>query len=252
MDRLKDILQKENVRNILILCLASIFVCLPLLSNKINIMYDDGVQHIARLIGTYQSIEEGQTFPVIMSKFCNNFGYSWNLFYSPLTAYIPLIFKLMGLSFIGCTKLFMFFVVFLSGITMYFFTREVTKNNKIALIAGIFYIFAPYRLTDMYARNALAELTSFIFIPMIFERIIWNIKTKTKKRIFTYIGHNRSNFNTYSNYNVYSNYLFYIYAYTNKKVKKQKSDKKIDNIISIYPINYKFFLCSFIRTQTSS
>ena len=36
-----------------------------------------GVQHIARLMGTFQSIEENQKFPVIMSNFCNGFGYSW-------------------------------------------------------------------------------------------------------------------------------------------------------------------------------
>ena len=78
----------------------------------------------------------------------------------------------------------MFCVVFLSAIAMYFFANEVTKNKKIALIAGIFYIFAPYRLTDMYARNALSELTSFIFLPMIFHRFIWSFKAKAKKRIF--------------------------------------------------------------------
>lgn len=67
---------------------------------------------------------------------------------------------------------------------MYFFTKEVTKNKKIALLAGIFYLFAPYRFTDMYLRNAIAELTSFAFLPMVFHRIIWNIKRKNKKRIF--------------------------------------------------------------------
>lgn len=139
-----------------------------------------GIQHICRLIGTYQSLEENQSFPVIMSEFCNNFGYSWNLFYSPITAYLPLLFKLIGFSFIGCLKLFMFLVVFLSGIVMYFFTKDVTKNKKIAILAGIFYIFAPYRFTDMYLRNALAELTSFVFLPMIFWRFIWFIKTKEK------------------------------------------------------------------------
>lgn len=249
MDKLKNILQKENVKNILILCLVSMFICLPLLSNKINIMYDDGIQHIARLIGTFQSIEEGQTFPVIMSKFCNNFGYSWNLFYSPLTAYLPLIFKLIGLSFIGCIKLFMFFAIFLSGITMYFFAKEVTKNNKVALIAGIFYIFAPYRLTDMYARNALAELTSFIFLPMIFHRIIWNSKAKNQKRVSTYIRSYSFNINTYSYYNVFCNYMLYILTYTNKETKKQRNNKKITNIFIIHYTNYKLLLCSFARTQ---
>ena len=176
-------LLKENRKNILLLLLVSFLVCLPLLSRKIDVSYDDGVQHIARLMGTYQSLQEGQLFPVIMSKFCNNFGYSWNLFYSPITAYTPLIFKLIGFSFTGCMKVFMFFAVFLSGVTMYFFTKEVSKNKKIALLAGIFYLFAPYRFTDMYIRNALAELTSFVFLPMVFMRFIWRAKRKNKKRI---------------------------------------------------------------------
>ncbi len=184
VSKIKEILKKENSKNILILLFVSFLVCLPLLSKKIDISYDDGVQHITRLMGTYQSIQEGQLFPVIMSKFCNNFGYSWNLFYSPFTAYVPLLFKLLGFSFTSCIKLFMFFVVFASGVTMYFFTKEVTKNKKIALIAGIFYLFAPYRFTDMYIRNALSELTSFVFLPMVFQRTIWCFKRKAKKRIY--------------------------------------------------------------------
>lgn len=210
MTKIKKILEKENVKQILILFIASIFICLPLLNKNLNISYDDGIQHICRLMGTYQSLQEGKIFPVIMSNFCNGFGYSWNLFYSPLTAYIPLLFKIIGFSFIGSMKMFIFFVTFLSGISMYFFTKEVTKNKKIATIAGLFYIFSPYRFTDMYLRNALAELTSFIFLPMIFHRIIWNFKRKAKKRIFTYYRNNCTIFNTYSNYNVFCYNMFYI------------------------------------------
>ena len=167
----KDITDKKYMPIILIL-IASIFVSIPLLSDKLNMLYDDGVQHICRLMGTFQSIEEGQTFPVIMSNFANGFGYSWNIFYSPVTAYVPLIFKILGMSFTNCIKIFMFLVVFLSGISMYFFTKKVTKNDIVSTLAAIIYIFAPYRLTDMYIRNALAELTSFIFLPMVFMRNI--------------------------------------------------------------------------------
>lgn len=188
MEKIKQIPKKENLKNIIILCIASIFVCLPLLNANLNIGYDDGVQHISRLIGTYQTIEEGTFFPVIMSKFCNGFGYSWNLFYSPLTAYVPLLFKLLGVSFIACIKLFMFAVTFLSAITMYFCTKEITKNTKIAVIAGIFYIFAPYRLNDMYIRNALAELTSFVFLPMIFGGLYGILKEKPKREVGLIVG----------------------------------------------------------------
>lgn len=176
MQKLKKLWEKENAKNILLIAIISIFVCIPLFSKDINIGYDDGIQHICRLIGTYQSLQEGQAFNVIMSNFCNQFGYSWNLFYSPLTAYAPLIFKLLGVSFTACLKLFILFITFLSGISMYFFTKEVSKNKKIAVIASIFYIMTPYRFTDMYIRNALAELTSFCFLPMIFGRFIWCAK----------------------------------------------------------------------------
>jgi len=171
VNKISNIIPKKYVPIILIL-IASIYVSLPLLSEKLDMLYDDGVQHICRLMGTFQSIQEGQTFPVIMSNFTNEFGYSWNLFYSPITAYIPLIFKILGFTFTNCIKIFMFVVVFLSGISMYFFTKKVTKNEMVSTLAAIIYIFAPYRLTDMYIRNAIAELTSFIFLPMVFMRFI--------------------------------------------------------------------------------
>lgn len=220
MEKVKQTLKNENIKSIVFLCIASIFICLPLLNTNLNIAYDDGVQHICRLIGSYQSIEEGTFFPVIMSKFCNGFGYSWNLFYSPLTAYMPLLFKLFGVSFIACIKLFMFTLTFLSSITMYFCTKEITKNKKIALLAGIFYIFAPYRLNDMYIRNALAELASFVFLPMIFERTIWHSKRKTKKRDFINSRKCRTNTNTHNYDDVYCYFMCHLFTNTREEIKK--------------------------------
>lgn len=71
MSKVKKILKEENVINIIILLIVSIIICIPLLNEKFNITYDDGVQHIARLMGTFQSLQENQNFPVIMSNFCN-------------------------------------------------------------------------------------------------------------------------------------------------------------------------------------
>ena len=173
---------------ILTLFICSLFICLPLLNEKINMLYDDGVQHICRLIGTESSIKEGGIFFPIMSKFANEFGYSWNIFYSPLTAYVPLIFRIINFTYTNCIKIFMFLVTFISGITMYLFVKKVTNNSKIALLSGIIYIFVPYRLTDMYVRNALAELTSFIFIPLIFLGVNNILNEKKKVDLYLIIG----------------------------------------------------------------
>jgi len=227
MTKIKEVLKKGNIRSTLILLICSAFICLPLLSKKIDITYDDGIQHLARLMGTYQSILEEQSFSVIMSNFCNNFGYSWNLFYSPFTAYLPLIFKLFGVSFIGCIKLFMFTCVFLSSITMYYFVKEVTKNKKIALIAAIFYIFAPYRLTDMYLRNALAELTSFVFIPMVFHGLYGVLKEKSKREYLLIFG-SICLILTHTVIAMYTAILCFIYLLTQfKKLKNKNIIRKI-------------------------
>lgn len=173
--------------NIAIIFIVSIFVCLPLLNKNCNIYIDDGIQHLCRLIGTEQTLVSKQFLPMIMSNFCNNFGYSWNIFYSPLTAYIPLIFRIFSFSFETCLKLFMFVVTVATGIAMYKFVIKITKNKNIAILASVLYIIAPYRITDMYVRMALAELTSFIFIPMVFSGM-YLIINENKKSSLLIIG----------------------------------------------------------------
>lgn len=71
MQKIKELLKDEKYFVILIILIASIFVCIPLMSKNIDMTYDDGIQHICRLMGTYQSLQEGQT--KIMSNFCNGF-----------------------------------------------------------------------------------------------------------------------------------------------------------------------------------
>lgn len=202
--------------------------------------YDDGIQHIARLMGTYQSImQEGQT--AIMSNFCNGFGYSWNIFYSPITAIFPLIFKIIGASFTVCIKLFMFAVVFLSGYSMYVFTKKVTKNNNIAIVSSILYIFAPYRLTDMYIRNALAELTSFVFLPMVFLGLYNIFNEEREKNLILIIGASGLML-THTVVTLYTAIFSLIYVLINiKKVKKKNILKNLILTIVLILIITAFF-----------
>ena len=175
---------KKKIVDFIIILIFSLFISIPLISKDINVYADDGIQHIARLMGTYQTITEGECPPVIMSNFCNGFGYSWNIFYSPLTAYIPLILSIFTSSFELMLKLFIVLCSLLSGIAMYSFVKKVTNNRLAGLLASIIYIFAPYRLTDMYMRIAIAELASFIFLPIVFHGMynIFNSEEKSIKK----------------------------------------------------------------------
>lgn len=175
--------KEKEIINYILIIIASIIISIPLANKSLNIYRDDGIQHICRIIGTEQTLADKQFLPMIMSNLCNNFGYSWNIFYSPLTAYMSVMFRIFNFSYVNCLKLCMFVIVLLSGLTMYKLTFRITKNKKLATLASIIYILAPYRITDMYIRTALAELASFIFIPIVFEGlyIIVNEEKKSYK-----------------------------------------------------------------------
>ena len=164
----------------LILISVAIFLSMKLFIKDFNIMIDDGIQHISRIIENYIEISKGNLYPEIFSRMCNNFGYSWNIFYGPLTAFLPLIFKLITNSFIIAMKIYLLITLIASGITMYKFLSISTKNKYIGILGGVLYMSAPYHLTDMYNRLAVAEFTSFVFIPLVFLGL-WSIFNEEKK-----------------------------------------------------------------------
>ena len=51
---------------------------------------------------------------------------------------------------------------------MYKFTKEISGNNDVGILASILYMTFPYHLTDFLIRNALGEFLSFVFIPLVF------------------------------------------------------------------------------------
>lgn len=182
------ILSNKKALSYLIILFVSIFICVPLFSKHMDIARDDGIQHICRLIGNFITIKEGHLFPVIMSDFCNGFGYSWNIFYSPLTAFLPLVFKIFFVSFLTCLKLFMFFTMLLSGIFMYKLVYKISKSYKAGVISAIIYMACPYHLTDLYNRIAIAELASFVFLPIVFIGMYDLFSKNTKQTYFIAIG----------------------------------------------------------------
>ena len=157
----------KNLRYIFIILLVAIFVSIPLCWKNFYYYYDDGIQHIARAFLTKEAITSGQS-SVILGSLENGFGYSWDLFYGPLSslsiAIVGIIFKNIVVGY----KIVLFLGMFLSGISMYCLTKKITADKNVGLLAGILYMTMPYHLTDMYLRGSVGEFLSFIFIPLVF------------------------------------------------------------------------------------
>lgn len=174
---------KNSLHWIIIIFLLSVLAAIPLLVPGLHQIHDD--QQIARLYLFDQALKAGQ-FPVRwVSGLGFGFGYPLFNFYPPLVYIVGEKFHLLGFSFIDSIKLTFFASIFLSGIAMYIFAKELWGKIP-ALVASAFYIFVPYRALDIYVRGALAEAFSFVWLPL----ILWSffMFSATKRVIYIYLS----------------------------------------------------------------
>lgn len=183
----EKILKNKNLIDFLIIMFVAILIGIPLLNSKLDVYYDDGIQHIARAYGTETSIKENFLFPNVISSFSNSYGYSWNLFYGPITTYGIILIRFIVRNYIVAYKIFAFIFLFLSGYFMYKFMKDITRNSEVALLSSILYMSFPYHLTDLYTRNAIGEFTSFAFIPLVFWGL-YNLLNTSDKNYYLTIG----------------------------------------------------------------
>ena len=182
-EKIRNFLKKRNIIDYIIITLIVLTISIPLISKKLDVYFDDGIQHISRAYGTLIGIKNGN-FNVIPS-FANNFGYSWNLFYGPLTTYGILILYLLVNNFIISYKIFLLIALLLSGFLMYKLMYQMSENRNIALLSSAIYILAPYHLTDLYIRQAIGEFVSFVFIPLVFLGLYNLFNTEDKNYYFS-------------------------------------------------------------------
>ncbi|MBI5356981.1 hypothetical protein HZB78_05250 [Candidatus Collierbacteria bacterium] len=135
-------------------------------------VHDDA--QAARVQQMYVALRGGQ-FPV---RWVPDLGYGYGYpifnFYNPLPYYFGAGFMFIGFNVLTATKLMYVFPVFLSGITMFIFSRLVLSNAASAL-AGILYVYAPYHAVQIYVRGSVAEYWAYAILPLVFYAL-WKRK----------------------------------------------------------------------------
>jgi len=112
------------------------------------------------------------------------YGYPLYIYYSPLAYYLMEIFHLIGFSILNSIKIEFILSFIFSGLAMFLLGKSLWGDFG-GLVSAIFYVYAPYRATDVYSRGAVGEFTALIFLPLIFWAILEFVrKRKTKYLIF--------------------------------------------------------------------
>lgn len=155
----------KKLRWVLCLALLSIIPLLDLTGPGMFLSHD-GEAHIARLAAFYKSLTEGNIIPRWGGNLNAGFGHPVLMFLFPLPMYFGSVFHFFGFSFIDSIKLVFGFSFILSGLTMFFWVKEMW-GEKAGFVAGILYLFAPYRFVDLYVRGAIGETLAFVWPPLI-------------------------------------------------------------------------------------
>ncbi len=142
----------------------------------------DGQDHVARIANFYQNLTEGNIIPRWAGNLNWGYGHPILMFLYPLPSYAASVFHFLGLSLIDSTKIVFGLAFLLSGLTMYIWTKNLFGVHA-GIVAGILYMFAPYRFVDLYVRGAIGEHVAFIFPPLILYFLLklskkysyWNI-----------------------------------------------------------------------------
>ena len=179
----------KNYKNILIILLISVVIMLPLFLNGNYYSGHDTNFHIANTLSLKEQMTNNLN-TYIMPNIVGSFGYGTRLFYPILSHLtIAVVSILTSLDILISFKIVHLLTLFLSGISMYFLSKRISKSNKIALISAIIYILFPYHLSDIYIRDALGECFLFIFIPIILLGLSYLFEDKNKFYLFFTLGY---------------------------------------------------------------
>ena len=149
-----------------LLLLFSILVVLPVMLDGIPGSMDIPQQfQFAQTF--YDLIKEGNFY--ISWAADPNFGYGdvGVRFYPPLTYFILSFFRLIAGNWFDASVLFFIFGYFISGVGIYFWSREWFSENS-SLAGALVYIMLPYHITQIYIGALFAEFTAATILPFCF------------------------------------------------------------------------------------
>ena len=124
----------------------------------------DALEYLPRAVEFYRGLREGEFLPRWAPDLSQGYGQPFFLFNPPLVYYLTSAFHALGASFVASLNLTCFLLLALAGVGMYLFAREVFGQEG-GVVAGVGYVLAPYTLTCLYVRYALADFAAMSLLP---------------------------------------------------------------------------------------
>ena len=125
----------------------------------------DSVFHLVRLMNLADGLSGG--LPVRLGGFAyNGFGAITSVFYPDLFLLLPALLIRLGCSMQFAVNAYCAALNALSALTMYACAKRLFDDEDAGTLAAIAYVLCVYRLSDVYTRFAVGEMTAMAFLPL--------------------------------------------------------------------------------------
>lgn len=118
----------------------------------------------------YEELREGYIYPRWLAGANRGYGSPVMFYYAPLQFYVVAAFRFVVRDALLAITLSCWLALALSGSTMYLFAGSLL-SRRAALLAAVVYITSPFVFFDLYRVNALSELWTFVWIPLVLDAI---------------------------------------------------------------------------------
>lgn len=123
--------------------------------------------HLLRIEGLKEGLRSGQ-FPVKMQpNWLDGYGYPVSVYYGDLFLYIPAFLRLVGFPVQFSYGVFVFLINLATAGIACWCCFKISGDRAVSLVCAMLYVLIPYRLTDLYERNAFGETLAIAFLPLI-------------------------------------------------------------------------------------
>ncbi|NJN95877.1 MAG: hypothetical protein HC875_18110 [Anaerolineales bacterium] len=160
----------------------SVFAWGPLFTPAYFFNAHDAKHSVFFLVEFDQTFRDGFWWPRWSPDFAFGYGYPLFNMYAPLAFYAAEILHLLGLGFTTAIKTMYVLAVIAAGLGMYGFSRRLF-GPWAGVLAAIVYMYAPFRLVEIFVRSAYAEFVALALIPFVFWAFTELIAVPVPRRV---------------------------------------------------------------------
>ena len=148
----------------ILLGLAVLIASAPALKDTVGIGHDTTF-HLVRLCNLADGLKMG--FPVRAGGYSyNGYGAITSVFYPDIFLYPFALMMNLGASMQYAANTFFIAVNIASAAAMYAAAKRIFKDEWAGVCASVLYTLSIYRISDVFTRYAVGEMTAMVFLPL--------------------------------------------------------------------------------------